>query len=96
MSEFIEHDVQKVSAPPLVFDPAWVDPATDTSPGPATAWMMAVVGTPNDGDVAVFDAALGYCVWQAPLAATGEPVTIDDGMGGFEIVFDDDGDVVYS
>ena len=96
MSEFAQYNVPKVRRSPLVFDPAWVDPATDTSPGPATAWMMAVVGTPNDGDVAVFVASLGYCVWQAAATATGSPVTIDDGMGGFEFVFDEDGNVIYA
>lgn len=96
MSEYIEHDVQKVSRPPLVFDPAWVDPATDTAPGGSGAWMMAVVGTPSDGDVAVFDAGLGYCVWQPGPTTAGTPVTVSDGMGGFEIVFDSGGNVVYA
>ena len=96
MPEYIEHDVQKVSRPPLVFDPAWVDPATDTAPGGSGAWMMAVVGTPNDGDVAVYVASLGYCVWQSGSAAAGSPVTVEDGMGGFDFVFDEDGNVVYA
>lgn len=94
MPEFSEHDVEKVSRPPLVFDPAWVDPATDTAPGPATAWMMAVVGTPSDGDVAVFDADLGYCVWQAGSAAA-TPIYVSDGMGGADAIYDSSGNALY-
>jgi hypothetical protein len=68
-------------------------PAAESAP---KGYYVAVVGTPADGDVPVYDAALGYCVWQSGATAGGSPVTVEDGMGGFLIVFDEDGNVVYA
>jgi hypothetical protein len=85
-----ESDIEKVTTPPHVHDAT--QPTGGTAP---QGVLVAVVGTPIDGGVPVYDAGLGYCVWQEA-ATPGSPVTIDDGMGGFELVFDDDGNVVYA
>lgn len=94
----IEHGVDKVERQPLVQDAAFIAPSTDDSAGPAAqAALIAVYGTPNDGDVAVYIASSNRVEWRAQSTlATGEAVTVEDGAGGFEIVFDDDGNVVYA
>ena len=97
MSEHAEQDIEKVSTPPLVHDATQpTDPAgDDDDAGPKTGALVAVVGTPFDGAVVKYDAGLGYCIWVAG-GPSGSPVTVDDGMGGFEIVYDNDGNVVYA
>lgn len=71
------------------------DATVPTSEVAPKGFYVAVVGTPADGDVPVYDAALGYFVLSAG-ASSGSPVTVEDGMGGFLIVFDEDGNVVYA
>lgn len=95
MSEFAEHDVEKVSTPPLVHDATQpTDPAADDDDaGPKTGALVAVVGTPFDGGVPTFDAALGYCVWGLSPAST-TPIYIEDGMGGYLGIYDNDGNPV--
>jgi hypothetical protein len=93
----IEHGIEKVSIPPIVHDATHPDAGDDDHAGPKTGALVALVGTPSDGDVAVYDAALGYFVPVAPAALpTGTPVTVSDGMGGFELLFDGSGNVVYT
>jgi hypothetical protein len=84
----IEHGVEKVEEVPRVED------VTQPDDGATTKALVAVYGEPIDGSVPVYDAGLGYCVWQ--VVSVGAPVTVDDGMGGFELVFDGDGNVVYT
>jgi hypothetical protein len=69
--------------------------AIPTSESAPKGYYVAIVGTPSDGDTAVYNAALGYFVPGAA-GATGSPVTVEDGMGGFLLVFDEDGNVVYA
>jgi hypothetical protein len=85
----IEHGVEKVEEVPRVED------VTQPDDGATTKALVAVYGEPIDGGVPVYDAGLGYCVWQLAASAS-SPVTVSDGMGGFELVFDDDGNVVYA
>ena len=62
---------------------------------------MLAAGTPY---VAVIDAhpddpaqpVLRYVLLSSAGGITGAPVTVDDGAGGFAIVFDNDGNVVYA
>ena len=64
----------------------------------AQGFKMAVWcdAPPNDGDVAVYVAANNRFELRAQNAlTTGTPVTVEDGMGGFALVFDADGNVVY-
>jgi len=93
--EFIEHGIDKVERQPLVHDATFIDPADD--PEGAEGFIMAVFcdTPPSDGDVAVYVAANNRFELQAG-ASGGVPVTVSDGMGGFEIVFDEDGNVVYA
>lgn len=98
MSEYATDQVEKVHAPPLVQDATHPDASADDDAGPKTGALIGLVGMPNDGDFAQYDAALGYFV-PVSIASLGvalSPVTVDDGMGGFEIVFDEDGNVVYA
>ena len=96
MSQFDETDVEKVSTPPLVHDPTFVDPADDDdAPG---GFLLAVWcdAPPTDGDVAVYVAANNRFELQQQSGGGGDPVTVEDGMGGFLIVFDEDGNVVMA
>jgi hypothetical protein len=61
-----EYGIEKVEQQPLVTDPTFIDPSTDPLAGAA---LIAVVGTPSDGDTPVYDAALGYVVWRAGITA---------------------------
>jgi hypothetical protein len=93
----IEEFVEKVTGQPVVHDPTFVDPADD--PAGAAGFLLAVWcdTPPVDGDVAVYVAANSrFELRQPSLLATASPVTIDDGSGGFLLVFDEDGNVVYA
>jgi hypothetical protein len=93
----IEHAVEKLEVQPVVHDPTFIDPAGDADG--ATGFMLAVWcdTPPDDGDIAVYVAANDRFELRPQSAlVTGTPVTIEDGMGGFLIVFDEDGDVVYA
>lgn len=69
-------------------------PAAEAAP---KGFYVAIVGTPAHGDVAAYDATLGYFVPAAVgSGSTASPVTVEDGSGGFLIVFDEDGNVVYA
>ncbi len=91
----IEHAVEKVSVQPLVHDPEFIDPSTDTDGAQGILLAVYCTTTPDDGDVAVFVAANNRFEIR-PGATPGAPVTVSDGAGGFELVFDEDGNVVYS
>ena len=95
MTEFHEEETEKVSGQPIVHDPTWVDPADDDDG--AEGFLLAVWcdAPPSNGDIAVYVAANSRFELQAS-AATSSPVTVDDGMGGFDLVFDEDGNVVYA
>lgn len=90
-----EYDIEKLPYQPVVHDPAYINPSTD--PDGAEAALIAVYGTPADGDVAVYIASANRVEWRPQSALTvGTPVTVEDGMGGFLLVFDEDGNVVYA
>lgn len=93
----IEHGVEKVEVQPVVHDPDWVDPASDAEG--AQGFLLAVWcdAPPSDGDVAVFVAANDRFELRPQSGlVTGSPVTVEDGSGGFLLVFDEDGNVVYA
>ena len=93
----IEHGVEKVEVQPVVHDPTFIDPATDSDG--AEGFLLAVWcdAPPTDGDVAVFVAANDrFELRPQSTLVTGSPVTVGDGSGGFLIVFDNDGNVVYA
>ncbi len=93
--EYAGFDVEKLAVPSLVHDATLPATSDDIGAGAKTGVMIAVVGPlPTVPSVAFFDPDLGYCVWTA--AAAGAPVTVSDGMGGFSVVFDEDGNVVYA
>lgn len=92
-----EHGIEKVEEQPVVHDPTFVDPADD--PDGAEGFLLAVWcdAPPNDGDVAVYVAANNRFELKPQSALTPpSPVTVEDGMGGFLFVFDEDGNVVYA
>lgn len=64
-------------------------------PIPADYATMDAAGTPYRLGI---DPTTGLPYWAVtPLAGTGtSPVTVSDGMGGFLLVFDSNGDVVYA
>lgn len=96
----IEHGIDKVERQPVVQSAAFIDPASDTSPGgPAEGFVMAVFcdAPPSDGDGAVFVAANNrFELRPSSGGTTGTPVTVSDGMGDFAILFTEDGEVVYA
>jgi hypothetical protein len=94
----IEFDAPKLERQPLVQDATFVEPATDDSAGtPAEGFVMTVFcdAPPSDGDTAVYVAANNRFELRAG-ASGGSPVTIDDGMGGFDLTYTAGGDVVYA
>ena len=95
MSEYREHDLEKISAQPLVHDPTFINPATDDDGAEGFVLTVWCDAPPNDGDIAVYVVANNRFELQA-VAAVATPVTVDDGMGGFDLVFDEDGNVVYA
>jgi hypothetical protein len=95
MSEFRENDIEKISAQPIVHDPTFISPTTDDDAAQGIVLTVYCPTPPTDGDVAVYVAANNRFEFQAP-AAISSPVTVSDGMGGFELVFDTDGNVVYA
>lgn len=92
----IEHGIDKIEQQPLVQDATFIDPSTDDSDGPAAEGFVMTVfcdTPPSDGDVATYVAANSRFELRAG-ATGGSLVTVDDGMGGFSFVFDEDGNVV--
>jgi hypothetical protein len=80
----IEHDVEKVSTPPVVHDSTYVDPDTD-----GEGVLIALKGVPAVGDVPTFDGtdfvpeapgASASAVWM-PLTTVvgGDPELVWDG-----------------
>lgn len=56
MPEFSEHDVEKLSAQPIVQDSTYIDPSTDTTPGgPALGAVVVIEGVPSTGQVPMFN-----------------------------------------
>ena len=60
-----------------------------------TANLRPPAGVP-DGYIATVSG--GFVVWVPPtdLGVGSSPVTVDNGAGGFEFVFDEDGNLVYA
>ena len=100
----IEHGVEKVEAVPNVEDPTLPPATTDATP---PRYLVAVVGTPTDLDIAVFHADdplgigfTGYCTWQSqtaspPTYAWVYLTTIDE-TGATVLMLDDDGSPILT
>lgn len=74
----IEHGIDKVERQPLVQDPSFIAPSTDDSAGPpAQAALIAVYGTPNDGDQPFYNLATNRVEWRAPITA--DSFLLEDG-----------------
>jgi hypothetical protein len=90
----IEHGIDKVEVQPLVHDATFIDPATDDAGAEGFVMVVYCPTPPSDGDTAVYVAANNR--FELRSGGAGAPVTISDGMGGFELVFDSAGNVVYA
>lgn len=90
----IEDEIEKLSTPPLVHDCATPEVADD--PDGAEGHVVTCVAEPNDGDILVWDNADRKWRPVAGGGATGTPVTVSDGMGGFVLLFDSSGNVIYA
>jgi hypothetical protein len=93
MAEYREHDLEKISAQPIVHDPTFVDPSTDDDGAQGIVLTVYCPTTPNDGDVAVYVAANTRFELQPPPSLS-DAVTASDGAGGFVLVFAEDGSIV--
>lgn len=97
MSEYAEDAVEKVSQQPLAHDATFIDPATDDAGAEGFLLTVFCDTPPSDGDVAVYVAANSRFELRPQSAlTTGSPVTVDDGAGGYLLVFDTNGNVVYA
>ena len=93
----IEHGVEKIEVQPVVHDPTFVDPADDSNGAQGFVMTVWCDTPPTDGDVAIYIAANNrFELRPQSTLTTGAPVTVEDGMGGFLFVFDEDGNVVYA
>lgn len=76
-----EHGIEKVEQQPLVHNADFIAPSTD--PDGAQAALIAVYGTPNDGDQPFYNLATNRVEWRAAITADsfliegGELVTED-------------------
>jgi hypothetical protein len=93
MAEYREHDLEKISAQPIVHDPTFVDPSTDDDGAQGIVLTVYCPTTPSDGDVAVYVAANTRFELQPPPSLS-DAVTASDGAGGFVLVFAEDGSIV--
>lgn len=91
----IEHGVEKIEVQPVVHDPTFVDPADDSNGAQGFVMTVWCDTPPTDGDVAIYIAANNRFELRAQTdLSTGELVTVDDGSGGFLIVFDENGNAI--